>query len=328
LDSETRYIYDGMRVIQERDGGNTPTVSYTRGNDLSGTLEGAGGIGGLLARSHGYSSGTWSTHNFYQADGNGNITYMVNSSQSSVAAYKYDPFGNLISSSGTLAGANVYRFSSKEQHANSGMYYYGYRFYDPNLQRWINRDPIGEEGGINLYGSVGNDPLNGVDALGLWNTCGHNSLLNSAFGKEESLQNDVKQWKDASKDMDDRKKGGQEPKNSYQHGMSQPGKDKGEERQRATDFINDQLQKAIDAERQDDHRKAMDELGRGMHTIADRSSPAHRGEQPWPGLGFKHWPNAALHALRELWPNRWQRDEVVNNLQDYYQQFQQGCNGD
>ena len=58
------YIYDGMRVIQERDGGNTPSVSYTRGNDLSGSMEGAGlprqseasagGIGGLLARSSGY----------------------------------------------------------------------------------------------------------------------------------------------------------------------------------------------------------------------------------------------------------------------------------
>src|SRR5207245_4656509 len=147
-------IYDGLRVIQERDGNNTPTVSYTRGNDLSGTLEGAGGIGGLLARSHGYSSGTWSTHNFYHADGNGNITYMVNSSQSSVAAYKYDPFGNLISSSGTLAGANVDRFSSKEQHVNSGMYYYGFRFYDPNLQRWISRDPMDEQGGINLSALV------------------------------------------------------------------------------------------------------------------------------------------------------------------------------
>src|SRR5262252_3933795 len=71
----------GRCVIQERDTNNTPTVSYTRGTDLSGTMEGAGGIGGLLARSDGYSSGNWSTHNFYFADGNGNITYLVNSSQ-------------------------------------------------------------------------------------------------------------------------------------------------------------------------------------------------------------------------------------------------------
>src|SRR5207237_1426115 len=43
LDSETRYIYDGWRVIQERDGSNNPQVSYTRGSDLSGSMEGAGG---------------------------------------------------------------------------------------------------------------------------------------------------------------------------------------------------------------------------------------------------------------------------------------------
>ena len=57
--NETRYIYDGMREIQERDSNNVPVVSYTRGSDLSapllggagGGLEGAGGIGGLLARS-------------------------------------------------------------------------------------------------------------------------------------------------------------------------------------------------------------------------------------------------------------------------------------
>jgi len=57
LISEMHYIYDGWRVIQEHDINNTPLVSYTRGNDLSGSLEGAGGIGGLLGRSHGYSGG-------------------------------------------------------------------------------------------------------------------------------------------------------------------------------------------------------------------------------------------------------------------------------
>src|SRR5439155_1202645 len=80
VSSETRYLYDGMRVIQERSSANTPTVSYTRGSDLTGSLEGAGGIGGLLARSHGYSSGNWSTHNFYQ--------FMLNS-----PVMGHDPFG-------------------------------------------------------------------------------------------------------------------------------------------------------------------------------------------------------------------------------------------
>ncbi len=151
VSSDTRYVYDGMRVIQERNGANnTPTVSYTRGGDLSGTFEGAGGIGGLLARSHGYSSGSWSGHNFYHADGNGNVTMLIDNAGTPnvTATYRYDPYGNSITATGTNAANNVYRFSSKEFHVNSGMYYYGYRFYDPNVQRWLNRDPLGDGGSL------------------------------------------------------------------------------------------------------------------------------------------------------------------------------------
>jgi RHS repeat-associated protein len=63
--------------------------------------------------------------------------------------------------------ANTYRFSSKEVDWRTGQYYYGYRYYDPNLQRWLNHDPIGERGGINLYRFVENNPVNRVDPLGL-----------------------------------------------------------------------------------------------------------------------------------------------------------------
>jgi RHS repeat-associated protein len=161
------YIYDGFRVIQERNEGSVPQVSYTRGTDLSGSLEGAGGIGGLLARSSGYSGGAFSTHNYYFADGNGNITYMLNSSQSMVAKYKYDPYGNQITQSGSLWDQNLYRFSSKEFQTNTSAYYYGYRFYAPGLQRWLNRDPIEELGGINQYRFVESKPVNETDSYGL-----------------------------------------------------------------------------------------------------------------------------------------------------------------
>ncbi len=160
--NEVRYVWDGMAVLQERDGANAVQVTYTRGLDLSGTMQGAGGIGGLLARTD--SSGT----TFYHSDGGGNVTTMTDSSGNVVARYLYDPFGNLLAKSGPLADVNKYRFSSKEVHPNSGLYYYGYRFYEPNLQRWLNEDPIRERGGINLYGFVGNDPLGLVDPFGHW----------------------------------------------------------------------------------------------------------------------------------------------------------------
>jgi len=161
------YIYDGRRVIQERNSGNTPLVAYTRGNDLKQSLEGAGGIGGLLARSVGYSGGSWTSHAYYHADGNGNITYLETSAQGLGASYEYDPYGNLYTYSGSLALGNVYRFSSKECRVNSGMYYYLYRFYDPELQRWINRDPIQEAGGVNLYSLLLNSPVSYLELFGL-----------------------------------------------------------------------------------------------------------------------------------------------------------------
>jgi RHS repeat-associated protein len=167
LGCRSRYVYDGWRVIQERDTANTPTVSYTRGVDLSGTLEGAGGIGGLLDRTDHSALNPQLSTAFYHADALGNVTCLLDASQGPVARYRYDPFGVITAQSGFLADMNVYRFSSKEWHPYSGMYYYGYRFYDPSLQRWVNRDPIQEWGGANLYCFLENQPTAFVDLLGL-----------------------------------------------------------------------------------------------------------------------------------------------------------------
>ncbi len=163
--AEVRYIYDDMRVIQERDGNNVPLVAYTRGLDLSGTLEGAGGIGGLLAR-HDLTQGA-PVPAYYHVDGNGNVTTLINAQQYTVARYHYDPYGQLLGQAGPLSEANMYRFSSKEHHAAANLYYYGYRFYDPALQRWTRRDPIEEVDSINLYKFVGNRPISDTDYLGL-----------------------------------------------------------------------------------------------------------------------------------------------------------------
>jgi RHS repeat-associated protein len=111
---------------------------------------------------------------------------MIDSNQGAVAKYLYDTFGNTISKSGLLADANVYRFSSKEWHQNSGLAYYLYRYYDPNLQRWPNRDPLADPGiqlkvfktpralrtpleflSPNLYAYADNDPVDWTDAVGM-----------------------------------------------------------------------------------------------------------------------------------------------------------------
>ena len=158
--NETRYVFDGALVLQERNGNNTPGVTYTRGVDLSLSLSRGGGIGGLLARTDNNGS------TFYHADGSGNITALIDSNQNVVARYEYDPYGRIIGKWGSLADANRYRFSSKEFIPGAAIYHYGYRFYEPNFSRWLNRDPAGENGGMNLYRFAFNNSLNAVDTDG------------------------------------------------------------------------------------------------------------------------------------------------------------------
>jgi RHS repeat-associated protein len=165
LTNEVRYLYDGGLVLQERDSNNTPRLTYTRGLDLSGTLQGAGGIGGLLGMTT--PTGTTNAHYFYHADGSGNVLALVDAAGTVQARYGYEPFGRLFWQSGPLTNLNRLRFASKEMHPSSGLYDFGARWYDPFLQRWLTEDPLGEAGGLNLYRFAANDPINQVDPYGL-----------------------------------------------------------------------------------------------------------------------------------------------------------------
>ncbi|MCC5846437.1 MAG: hypothetical protein JJU05_19475, partial [Verrucomicrobia bacterium] len=146
------YLYDGWNRIATYSGGVVLT-DYLWGLDLSGSPQGAGGVGGLLREGNLYP--------LY--DANGNIMQKLDDSGAVQMSVVYDPFGNIID--GTLAGE--YGFSTKPLIGELNWYYYGFRYYDPETGRWPNRDPIEEMGGLNLYGFVGNNTLSGVDNLGL-----------------------------------------------------------------------------------------------------------------------------------------------------------------
>ncbi len=108
---------------------------------------------------------------FLAYDGNGNITAWLDLVSGTVlAAYEYDAFGKVIlaDESGTAQPEKLppLGFSSKYTDRETGLCYYGFRYYAPEVGRWINRDPIEEEGGENLYGMVGNDAVNAMDLLG------------------------------------------------------------------------------------------------------------------------------------------------------------------
>ncbi len=136
------------------------------GADLSGTLDGAGGIGGLEAIIEEPVIGPKRTLLPVQ-DGLGNITAVFDATtHQMVARYDYGPFGETLRLSGE-PDACPFRWQTRWYDGESGYYYFLHRYYDPRLGRWLSRDPIGEAGGFNLYAYCGNDPVNRHDALGL-----------------------------------------------------------------------------------------------------------------------------------------------------------------
>lgn len=277
--SETHYIYDGMTVIQERNQFEQVVATYTRGRDLSGSLQGSGGIGGLLARTD--SSGTA----YYHSDGGGNITALINASQQIVARYLYDPFGNLIGLSGPLADANKYRFSSKEFDDRAGLYYYGFRFYEPSLQRWLNQDRLGEIFEINLYQFNKNSPLSYTDSDGLWPTGAygsqnvHGNSINRvlAFLPEEDRKILIQQQIRADQD--------QTANGAYKHAMRNATTSETVEQacSRANAFVRKLILEGRNFEAQGQHVKAMGNLGLVIHALGDSTSPKHYGFKPWDG---------------------------------------------
>ena len=164
---ERKFIYNGWHVLLELDDSNDVVRKYTWGRDLSGSRGGAGGIGGLLSV---YDADAEDDY-VYFCDANGNVGQVVDlgaagAGTSVVAHYEYDPFGNVANQSGAYADANPFRFSTKYFDAESSLSDFGRRYYHAGLGRWLNRDPIDELGGQNLYTYVLNGPVDRVDYLG------------------------------------------------------------------------------------------------------------------------------------------------------------------
>ena len=158
------FLYDGWNLAAEVAANGGPTIrSYAWGADLSGG-DAAGGIGGLTFIRFHLEGKTLAV----ASDGQGNTAALYDMEDASLAAtYEYGVFGEPLRASGPFAAVNPFRFSTKYEDPESGRLNFGVRIYDPPTGRWLSLDPIGEEGGINLYAFVGNNPVNLVDPWGL-----------------------------------------------------------------------------------------------------------------------------------------------------------------
>ena len=96
----------------------------------------------------------------------------------------------------TAAVANPFRFSTKYNDAETGLLYYGHRYYDPVTGRWRSEDPIGEVGGMNLHGFVENDGVGRIDVLGM---TGFGGWIELQYGGWKAYQYEL--WIEYPKDI-------------------------------------------------------------------------------------------------------------------------------
>ncbi len=145
VNSTKKFVWEGVTVAEQRNNSNAVVKRYY---------------------AQGVQTVSGNTLFYYLRDHLGSIREMTNSTGAIKARYDYDPYGNRTKVSG---GQDAdFGFTGFYLHSGSSLNFSLTREYDAVAARWLSRDPIGEDGGVNLYGYVGNDPVNLTDPLGLW----------------------------------------------------------------------------------------------------------------------------------------------------------------
>jgi RHS repeat-associated protein len=144
VNKTTHYVWEGLQIVEERDSGGTVVSKrfYPQGEEQI--------------------SGAASTKLLYRRDHLGSVRETANTAGIMQSRLDYDLWGNQTVLTGVAPS-----FGYTGHFAYAGLWMALYRAYDAKLGRWLNRDPIEEQGGLNLYQYVFNNPVNEVDLLGL-----------------------------------------------------------------------------------------------------------------------------------------------------------------
>ncbi|SRR6266849_3776050 len=144
------YAYDGDNLIEETNSSGATVARYTQTQNIDEPL--------AMLRS--------GTTNYYEADGLGSVTSLSNAAGSLAQTYTFDSFGKLTASTGSLV--NSFQYTARELDAETNLYYYRARYFDPQIGRFISEDPVGFRGlDVNLYRYVRNQPGRYRDPIGL-----------------------------------------------------------------------------------------------------------------------------------------------------------------
>ena len=180
LSNHRKYVYNDYKLLAEYDG--------VSGSLLRKYIWQPASVGQDVPLSVA-DTGAGTTY-YYIVDGNKNVRALIDSSGNVLAEYDYTPFGRINSQSGTYASINPFRFSSEYHDDETKLVYYNYRYYSTELGRWLSRDPIQENGSVNIYGTVHNSPVSRIDINGLWDgMCGVSTRDKSYYNTIAYKQN-------------------------------------------------------------------------------------------------------------------------------------------
>ena len=168
--NNTQFSYDQMdRCVQIQENGSTPGYSGSAIKNFiwcgSERCEQRDNSNAVVSQYSGLGQRNSTTNYFYAFDHLGSVREVTNDGGTVQGAFGFDPYGNMTVLSGSFTPD--FGFTGIYQHSRTNLDLTWFRQYNPALGRWLSRDPLGENAGLNLYGYAGNNPSGGIDPLGL-----------------------------------------------------------------------------------------------------------------------------------------------------------------
>jgi RHS repeat-associated protein len=307
-----QFFYFDM-VLVSKDGTVHPIYTGESGVSLSGS--GTSGVTNVSNQVSYYGSGPstgsfpaaifpGSTTNYYHADHLGSARLMTSFNGYPVWSATFLPFGQEWNPQLTT---NHYKFTGKERDSESGLDNFGARYDSSSTGRFMSPDPSNLSVDFwipqswNRYGYALNNPLGIVDSNGLWPWYIHDQIIDQAFpGLSKSQLQNLKQAS-ANVDKD------QSPEGAYKHGMSNgQAVNTTSAPEDTSEYIdnNEESAEQIQADWVASGHTgiapaALTAFGNALHTVTDKTSPAHEGYQRWYGVRDLFGVTAAYHFIRE-----------------------------